>query len=785
MNLKIFLSICFAVVCASQLKADSLDSDVATLIESSCIGCHDAGTETGLNLESLSHDLSDADAQRKWVQVFDRVAAGEMPPKSEERPNSSELEAALTSLKRDLTAVSLAKQELGRVPARRLTKLELGYTLQDLLKISNDVTSSIPDEVESGRFDSIGAHQRVSAGHLESYLKAADEALGHAVRSGANPFRDYGDMADNNFAHLESWHEKPLTLGGSITRKLNFSNGIVLFHDVDYLTHFTYGIQQPGIHRLIAKVAAYQSDQPITAKIIVKDQTGGARLAKTIDLMPGEPRTMVVETFLKPGDTPYLTFQNVLPDGQDVFTAGGAKNYKGPGMAIRSQRVEGPLFETWPPPSTTALLEGIDSDESDLDNIRLVARRFALRAFRHSVSDAEVEDFVKLAKPAIADGRNVRESLNVTLRSMLSSPQFLMFSGKPGKLDDYALASRLSYFLWKSMPDDELLQLAREGRLSDEKTLSAQIERILDDPKSNRFVKDFVGQWLWLNRLNATSPDDGLYPEFDELLGTAIPQETELFFASLIEDNLAASNLIDSDFTFVNRRLAEHYGMKGVDGQDFRRVDLPDDSLRGGVLTQAALLKTTANGTTTSPVTRGNFVLTNFLGTPPSPPPPSVGSIEPDTRGQTTIREILAAHRNTDTCNQCHREIDPPGFALESFDPIGGFRTNYRSTGGEQTFGDFTVKMPPKQGPPVDSSGVTADGKSFTGIGQFKQLLMANEELVVRNFVSQLLVYSTGGEIKFADRECVESILNETREEKFPVRDIIHAVVQSRLFQEK
>jgi hypothetical protein len=200
-------------------------------------------------------------------------------------------------------------------------------------------------------------------------------------------------------------------------------------------------------------------------------------------------------------------------------------------------------------------------------------------------------------------------------------------------------------------------------------------------------------------------------------------------------------------------------------------------------LTQAAILKTTANGTTTSPVTRGNFVLTNFLGTPPSPPPPDIGSVEPDTRGKTTIREILAAHRDMESCNTCHRKIDPPGFALESFDPIGGYRRFHRASGGERTFGGFTTKLPPKRGPKVDASGVTDDGKEFTGIEEFKQHLLEKKEQVARNFVSQLVVYSTGGEIQFADRDEIESILNRTRENDFLVRDIVHEVIQSKIFR--
>ncbi len=784
MDNRIIVVTLLVIITGARVQAQHLEADMAPLIESSCIGCHDSGTETGLDFESLSHDLSNAEVQRKWVKVLDRVTSGEMPPKSEEQPDPALLKMALSSLEGALTAASLARQRLGRVPARRLTKLELDYTLQDLLKIDGSVTEGVPDEVESGGFDVMGANQRISAVHMESYLKAADIALDRAIQLGPNPYRNFGDLADNNFAFLKDWHEKPLSLGGNITRKLKFSKGFVLFRNVDYLSSFPAGIARSGNYRLTAKVAAYQSTEPVTAMIIVKDQAGGARLVKTMDLAPGNPQTIAVETRLNPGDRPYLTFDDSIQGQSTVFLT-GSQSYQGPGLAVTSQAVQGPITPSWPPPGTDWLLGDIDWRAADINDIRATVRRIAPEFFRRPVSDAEVEDFVSLASGALAEDRGGLEALKVTLRSMLSSPQFLIFSGKPGPLDEHALAGRLSYFLWRSMPDDELRALANQQRLHDPKTLAGQVDRMLAHENSSRFVKDFVGQWLRLKHIDDTSPDDGLYPEFDDLLGTAMPNETQLFFASLIEDNLSVSNLIDSNFTYVNRRLAQHYDIEGVEGQDFCRVELPKDSPRGGVLTQAAVLKTTANGTTTSPVTRGSFVLTNFLGTPPSPPPPTLGSIEPDTRGKTTIREILASHRDNKSCNQCHREIDPPGFALESFDPIGGFRTYYRATGGQHEFAGFTTKLPPKRGPQVDPSGITADGKSFEGIKQFKQHLLADQDIVARNFISQLMMFSTGGEIEFADREVIDEIVELTKPNNYPVRDIIHAIIQSRLFTEK
>jgi hypothetical protein len=336
------------------------------------------------------------------------------------------------------------------------------------------------------------------------------------------------------------------------------------------------------------------------------------------------------------------------------------------------------------------------------------------------------------------------------------------------------------------MPDAELSDLAGAGRLSDSTVLAGQVDRMLDDARSERFVQDFAGQAFRLYELGATAPDPQLYSEFDGRLGQAIAKETELFLAELIAADHGVGRLIDADFTFVNRRLAEHYGIEHVEGQQMRKVTLPADSPRGGLLTQASILKITSNGTTTSPIPRGNFVLANLLGQPAPPPPPGVGTVEPDTRGTTTIREQLDAHRSSPVCANCHRTIDPPGFALESFDPIGGFRTHYRVPGGMLNFNGFEVPAPYTEGPSVDASGVTPTGDAFSGIAEYKQLLLQEElDQVARHFASQLLAYATGAEIEFADRDAVEQIVAQGRDEGHPVRSMIHAVVESDLFQQQ
>ena len=503
-------------------------------------------------------------------------------------------------------------------------------------------------------------------------------------------------------------------------------------------------------------------------------------------LSPASRRRLKSVAELVPGDSFYPAF--VMGEGTDFkyIMEHGVDDYTGKGLAIRSYRVEGPLLDEWPPPSTRVLLNGVQlkgQSESGyevrltkppLEHIRVIVRTFARRAFRRPPSDDEVNGFVELARRELESGANFVDALRVPLRSMLSSPQFLMFEATSGQLDDYALASRLSYFLWRTTPDEQLLKLAADGQLGDSEMLRQQVDRLLGDVRAGRFISDFLGQWLRLHKINATTPDRRLYREYDEVLGNSLAKETEAFFQELIQSNLPARNLIDSDFTFVNRRLAEHYWLPRVEGHHFRRVALPADSVRGGILTQASVLKTTANGSVTSPVMRGNFVLTNFLGTPVPPPPPSAGSIEPDTRGTTTIREQLAAHREVQSCDRCHREIDPPGFALESFDPIGTFRTKYRVIVDDRV----------QEGLAVDASGVMASGKAFSGISEFKKRLLEQEDVLARNVIERLVVFSTGGEIQFGDRDEIARIVDEAGENDFRMRDIIHAVVQSRLFRE-
>jgi hypothetical protein len=373
---------------------------------------------------------------------------------------------------------------------------------------------------------------------------------------------------------------------------------------------------------------------------------------------------------------------------------------------------------------------------------------------------------------------------------VLCSPEFIGLEEKPGRLNDYALASRLSYFLWNTAPDEALRQKAAARQLRQPAVLRAETDRLLNDPKARQFVEAFLDYWLDLRRMQATAPDAELYSDYylDDLLTESALEETRQFFSELLQGDRPARQLVSADFAMLNEKLAAHYGLPPVHGVALKKTALPVGSVRGGLLTQASVLKVTANGTTTSPVLRGAWIMERILGQKPPPPPPSVPAIEPDIRGATTIRQQLDQHRNIESCAACHRKIDPPGFALENFDVMGGWRERYRSEAG----GTLAVGLA-KSGQkfafhwalPVDASGEWMDGRKFTTIQEFKQLLLSDERQIARNLVQQLAVYATGAPVGFADRAKIEALLDRAAARQYGVRTLVHELVQSALFRHK
>ncbi|TWU38543.1 DUF1592 domain-containing protein [Novipirellula artificiosorum] len=799
-----FVLIVALLACVQPTEAD----EVQPLIESSCMACHDENTDTRLDFTKLDRDFEDADTFRTWVAVFDRIQDGEMPPASEPRPDARTQAAALTFLEKELFEVNRRQQAAhGRVPSRRLSRLEYEHTLHDLLGVGGQIAKFLPPENKAGAFDVDAAKQDMSSVHVRGFLAAADAALDEAIQLGPKPPMSR-ELDYPNSRFMQMWFERPVIRGGGTV----FRDGddLIMFRGQNYNLRSDHnGLRIPvaGRYRITVTGSAYQPRTSVTMSLRRQnDVQGDSELFAAWDV-DEKLRTVSTIKYLRPDDYFYVSADELepAPDGKVIYNSQPASEFKGEGVRVRRVLVEGPLEPTWPPQRTRALFPGVQwetaangryykpvTTKSHYEHIRDAVAALAPRAFRRPVTDKEIEYYTNLSVPTLTAQRGFLASARVSLRAILISPDTLFLTNETrpedSTLTDHALASRLSYFLWRSLPDGELIQLASDGKLADTKTLDAQVSRMLSDGRRERFINEFLDQWLDLELIDATTPDKYMYPEYDDVLRRAMLAETRLLFRHLIDEDLSIANLIDSDFTFLNRKLAEHYGIDGVKGEEMRKVMLDTNSVRGGILTHASISKVTANGTVTTPVKRGNFVLTTLLGLPTSPPPAGAGSIEPDTRGATTIRETLEKHQSVEACAVCHHRIDPPGFALECFDPVGTFRTRYRISKGVKRTADDGLRFLHKDydsGRRVDCGGQMDDGFTFTGIRDFKQHLMKSKEQVARNLVSLLITFATGAEIQFADRQEVEAILHRHEVEDYPLRRLIYEVVSSRMFQHR
>ena len=559
----------------------------------------------------------------------------------------------------------------------------------------------------------------------------------------------------------------------------------------------------------------------------------GPRTLGYFDAPSLQPKVIEIEPWLNVGDEVFFDSASLyLREKQVRQRPGGGAAYVGPGIATDWLDVEGPIFETWPPESHKRIFGSLPivafdvskgetppkrtpvyqpsghnwpqvsdlppeeqkqelftvASKEPLEDAAKLLRNFLNRAFRRPATDEEVKRYVSLVQMRLTEGDCFEDAMRYACKSALTSLNFLFRIERPGLLDDYALASRLSFWLWNSGPDDELLSLAREGKLKQPVAIKSQVERMLSDPKSERFVEDFLAQWLKLRDIDSTDPDSNLYPDYHLYLKESMLGESHAFFRELIDKNLSATNIVSSDFLMLNERLAEHYLLSGLSGSRIRKVALPDFCERGGFITQGSVMKVTANGTTTSPVIRGIWLNERILGIPVPPPPPGVPAIDPDTKGATTIREQLVKHRADPKCAACHEQIDPGGFALESYDVIGGYRVVYRSLGqGKPTEKVYPDGWRPsyKLAQPVETAGRLPDGTEFKGIRELRSHLLKNPEQIARNFVNQLVTYATGAEPGWSDRVEVNRIVDASKAGGYGIRDLIHLVAASPLFQKK
>lgn len=430
------------------------------------------------------------------------------------------------------------------------------------------------------------------------------------------------------------------------------------------------------------------------------------------------------------------------------------------------------------------------SESPELDAARLL-RGFMRTAYRRPVREVDEQRFLGLFQKEFAQGSGFARSMLTAYTGVLASPGFVFIDESPGRLNDMALATRLALFLWNSTPDAALRARAEKGELRRPEMLRAETERLLNDSRSSRFVEAFTDYWLDLRKIDDTSPSSTIYNDYemDDPLKLAALDETRLFFAELVRADLPARHVVNSDFTFLNGRLAAHYAIPGVEGAAMRRVTLPAGSDRGGLMTMASVLKVTANGTTTSPVLRGHWITERVLGVEIQPPPAGVKAVEPDIRGAVTIRQQLAKHREDPSCASCHIKMDPPGFALENYDVMGGRRDRYRAVADTvppvRGFGMSGQAFAFHYGLPVDPAGELPDGRPFKNVIEFKDLVLKDELAVARNLGKQLLAFATGAPVGFADRPELEKILQNAAPSHFGVRTLVHEIVQSGLFQNK
>ncbi len=760
----------------AKAEATSYPRHVQPFFEKHCVACHgESGAKAGLRLDNLAAEFT-LEKAPVWAKILDRLEAGDMPPKKRPQPPKADHMRVVNWINQGLLEADRRTQPpSGSLSMRRLTRLQYENTIHELLAVDVPLKERLPEDKRAYGFDNVGEALNLSPAQLEVYLEAADVALDAAIVKKPKP-----DTFKRRFDRLE--------IAGGRDGSMDLEDCVVLFGNGHFGPPLYKHIKETGWYRFRLSVGSYQSANPVEISVRLHDlRSSEAPQIGYFEASTDGPRVIEFTCRLTP--TCYVNFNgHKLPYPP---TARNLKEYSGPGLAVQWLEVEGPILESWPPPSHRRLFGDlplrpvspnakvltVTSEQPRVDAKRLLSD-FMRRAYRRPVTAEDVEPILKLVTDQLDAKESFEEAMRVGYKAVLCSPDFLFFQEKRGALDDFALAARLSYFLWNQPPDDELYRLAEQGTLSRPAQLRAQVERMVDHPRAQGFTRNFLAQWLDLRLIDFTTPDRKLYPEFDEYLRKSMVEETELFFAEVLRQDLSVTTFVASDFSFLNERLARHYGIEGVKGPAMRRAALPATSHRGGVLTQASVLKVTANGTTTSPVIRGAWVLRNILGKPPDPPPPNAGAVEPDIRGAKTIREQLDRHRRDASCASCHVKIDPLGFALESFDVTGAWREKYRILSGPQ----LTMTA---NGPKVESDAALVDGREFRNIDELKKLLVEDRDQLARCLTEKLLIYGTGNRLRHSDRAAVAEIVARSRAKNHGFRSLIHEIIQSPTFLNK
>jgi len=810
-------------------------------LDNHCMGCHDEeSAKADFNLEALSRDLSVEKTLSAWVRIFDRVEKLEMPPPDKKHGLSTrERVEFVAKLRRFLEeADMLVIEKRDRSPVRRITRDEFQHNLRDLLQMPTlDVKDKLPEDRRSHGFVKVAGLLDLSRVHLDAYLDAAEKALTEATAPSVTPTapQKFKATGVNLFTGLTTFggreamffvrgnkmtpirkEMKPEELADPTLHLAVFRSATWPYFG--YPKNFraprsgTYRVRFAGrAVRQVRGLRIVPAHDPLPMSFRARkpsgpDVSGDVReTGGWMDLLP-ESRTFETTVYLKKNETLEYSFLG-LP--VPFIRTDKGFYYDFPPMPPEGHRggviewleVEGPLNPTtWPPPSHKVLFGdlpirpkhpqsrlpvSVHSEEPRKDAARLF-KRFAGQASRLALIDEDHDRFLRLIENDLDSGAPFAEAMLKGYQAFLCSNHFL-YLNRTDAQTSRALANRLSHFLWDSSPDDALKQAADTGKLRSNMEIEQQAKRLFSDAKSWRFVNGFVEQWLDLHALRRDEPDNRLYPEYrkDDYLVDSMEKETRLFFRNLITENLPVTNLVRSDFTFLNDRLARHYDLPRIQGSILRKVKLPSWNPRGGLLTQASILKHTSNGTTTSPVLRGVWVMEKIIGDPPPPPPKSIPAVEPDIRGATTIREQLAKHTEVKSCANCHARFDPIGFALENFDVMGAWRDRYRNQGaGEKITGydpaghPFTYHV----GKEVETAAKLLSGETFANVNELKSILTKNPRPLARNLLHQFTLYATGAPVRFSERKTIEDLLDACEPDGYRVGDLLYSFCSNRLF---
>ena len=807
---------------------------VAPILQKHCQHCHGPAKSKGdLRLDKLDPDMVKGNDGDRWREVHDRLNVGDMPPKGEPALKKEDRELLTNWLVQERRRAALAKNPAAQF--RRLTRREYERTMQDLLGLQIDFGNRLPEDGKSKTgFRNDGDALRMSPLQYETYLQIADEALNAAVVSGSPPavhrFRLSGFEKQDKFevATVAKPADRPgetfdyTTPKGKAFRIFNTSasastasgggnlktwTGTLLpsairrhgeaatqfpDHRIAVGFHYAYRTGETRI-----RVRAARAEPPFGAdasRVPVLTVALGSSNFHGVELTPiGEPQ--VVDHFDYRTYEFKVRMENISPPNLGPLNDknatilslwNSAKAIKGetlpPRLAVEWIEFENPYFEAWPPATHTSILfpnKGL----AEPAYAREVIRRFATRAYRGPVSDAELNRLVKHWQTARKETDTLEDSLKETLAVVLSSPRFLALpasrsSGAKEKLTDHELAARLSYFLWSTMPDAELSRLADESKLRDPAVRAAQIKRMVKDARGWQFIEQFPEQWLELDRLQRVVVSKDRYPGTDEALLTAMRLETVHFFGEVLRDDMSIFQFLSSDFTCVNERLAAHYGIKGVEGSKFRKVKLDPAHHRGGLLTQASVLTGNSDGLDGHPIKRGMWVLKNLLDDPPPPPPPNVPELNrenPKLRNL-TIPQALAAHRDNTACAGCHRKIDPWGLAFEEYDAVGNWQ---RDGLGAQLRKRRTSN-------PVDAKAELPSGAKVDGLSELRDELIRNRaDDFRRAMLRKVMAYALGRSLTLRDTEAADALVPALRDRGDKFVALIELVVGSEPFQSK